>query len=65
MVIDEDLIRYYHAARMKWNALERKRGELEDQLIDDLARWSTWSYATGPYAPAVLITLAQILGFCF
>lgn len=36
----------YHAARLRWNALERRRGKLEDSLIDDLLKWSTWSYAT-------------------
>jgi hypothetical protein len=37
--------RYYNAARLRWNCIERKRGEIEDQLIDDLVEWSMWHYA--------------------
>ena len=37
--------RYYNAARLRWNCIERKRGEIEDQLIDDLVEWSIWHYA--------------------
>jgi hypothetical protein len=36
---------YYNAARLRWNCIERKRGEIEDQLIDDLVEWSMWHYA--------------------
>lgn len=37
----------YHAARLRWNSIERKRGPFEDLLIDDVAEWSLWHYATG------------------
>lgn len=37
--------RYYNTARLRWNCIERKRGEIEDQLIDDLVEWSMWQYA--------------------
>ncbi|KAH8120571.1 ARM repeat-containing protein [Phellopilus nigrolimitatus] len=39
-------IRRYHAARLRWNSIERLRGELEDSLIDELVEWSMWHYAT-------------------
>ncbi len=29
---------------MRWNAIERYRGPLEDSLIDDLVEWSIWHY---------------------
>lgn len=38
--------RYYHAARLRWNSIERLRGPLEDLLIDDLVDWSLWNYAS-------------------
>ncbi|KAI0768547.1 hypothetical protein BD413DRAFT_614418 [Trametes elegans] len=38
--------RLYHAARLRWNSIERKRGRLEDLLIDDVTQWSMWNYAT-------------------
>ncbi|KAH8835425.1 hypothetical protein DL96DRAFT_1702409 [Flagelloscypha sp. PMI_526] len=37
--------RFYHSARMRWNAVERLRGPLQDQLIDDVVQWSMWNYA--------------------
>ncbi|ESK98482.1 membrane protein [Moniliophthora roreri MCA 2997] len=37
--------RYYHAARLRWNSIERLRGPLEDSLIDDVTEWSMWHYA--------------------
>ena len=39
--------RYYHSARLRWSAIDRRRGELEDVLIDDLAEWSMWHYPSG------------------
>lgn len=39
--------RLYHAARLRWNSIERKRTLAEDQLIDDVAEWALWQYATG------------------
>jgi proteasome activator subunit 4 len=36
----------YHAARLRWNSVERKRGPLEDQLIDEVTQWCLWHYAT-------------------
>ena len=39
--------RYYHSARLRWSAIERRRGPLEDILIDDLAEWSMWHYPSG------------------
>ncbi len=39
--------RLYHAARLRWNSIERRRGPLEDSLIDDVTQWSMWSFATG------------------
>ncbi|KAA1468544.1 hypothetical protein DENSPDRAFT_833875 [Dentipellis sp. KUC8613] len=38
--------RLYHAARLRWNSIERRRGPLEDNLVDDVAEWSMWQYAT-------------------
>ncbi|KZT40114.1 hypothetical protein SISSUDRAFT_983884 [Sistotremastrum suecicum HHB10207 ss-3] len=40
-------IRLYHAARLRWNSIERHRSTLENELIDDLLEWSMWSYASG------------------
>ncbi|RDB28522.1 Proteasome activator complex subunit 4 [Hypsizygus marmoreus] len=37
--------RYYHAARLHWNCIERRRRPLEDALIDDVVEWSLWHYA--------------------
>lgn len=37
--------RYLHAGRLRWNSLERRRGPVEDNLIDDLVEWSMWHYA--------------------
>lgn len=39
--------RFYHSARLRWSAIERRRGPLEDVLIDDLAEWSMWHYPSG------------------
>lgn len=37
---------------MRWNAIERYRGPLEDSLIDDLVEWSVWHYPIiRQYAP--------------
>jgi len=36
--------RLYHSARLRWNSIERRRGEMEDILIDDLSEWSLWHY---------------------
>jgi proteasome activator subunit 4 len=36
--------RFYHAARLHWNSIERRRGSLEDDLIDDVVEWSLWHY---------------------
>ncbi|KAF9535513.1 hypothetical protein CPB83DRAFT_841889 [Crepidotus variabilis] len=36
--------RWYNAARLRWNSIERKRGPIEDHLIDDLVEWSMWHY---------------------
>ncbi|XP_006454756.1 hypothetical protein AGABI2DRAFT_215246, partial [Agaricus bisporus var. bisporus H97] len=36
--------RFYSSARLRWNAIERSRGPLEDCLIDDLVEWSIWHY---------------------
>ena len=41
------VIRLYHAARLRWNSIERRRGPLEDALVDDITQWSMWNYATG------------------
>ncbi|KAH8100502.1 hypothetical protein BXZ70DRAFT_1022407 [Cristinia sonorae] len=38
--------RLYHAARLHWNSVDRRRGPLEDQLIDDVTEWCLWHYAT-------------------
>ncbi|KAI1797633.1 hypothetical protein LXA43DRAFT_1126323 [Ganoderma leucocontextum] len=38
--------RLYHAARLRWNSIERRRGPLEDRLIDDVTQWSMWTFAT-------------------
>jgi len=36
--------RYYASIRLRWNSIERCRGALEDDLIDDLVEWSIWHY---------------------
>ncbi|KAI0308000.1 hypothetical protein B0F90DRAFT_1813347 [Multifurca ochricompacta] len=38
--------RLYHAARLRWNSIERRRTPTDDQLIDDVAEWALWHYAT-------------------
>ncbi|KXN83586.1 Proteasome activator complex subunit 4 [Leucoagaricus sp. SymC.cos] len=35
---------YYASTRLRWNSIERCRGPLEDNLIDDLVEWSIWHY---------------------
>ncbi len=39
--------RLYHAARLRWNTIERRRTLADDQLIDDVTEWALWHYATG------------------
>ncbi len=34
----------YNAGRLHWNSIERNRGPIEDNLIDDLVEWSMWHY---------------------
>lgn len=34
----------YNAGRLHWNSIERNRGPIEDNLIDDLVEWSIWHY---------------------
>jgi proteasome activator subunit 4 len=41
--------RFYHAARLRWNSIERKRTVIEEQLVDDLVEWSMWHYASGAF----------------
>lgn len=43
-------IRRHHAARLRWNSIERLRGKLEDELIDEIVEWSMWHYSTGAYS---------------
>ncbi|KAI0094570.1 armadillo-type protein [Irpex rosettiformis] len=38
--------RLYHAARLRWNSVERRRGTLENELIDEVTEWCMWHYAT-------------------
>ncbi|RXW16590.1 hypothetical protein EST38_g9267 [Candolleomyces aberdarensis] len=38
--------RFYNAARLRWNSIERKRGPVEDNLIDDIVEWSMWHYSS-------------------
>ncbi|TFK30307.1 hypothetical protein FA15DRAFT_662249 [Coprinopsis marcescibilis] len=38
--------RFYNAARLRWNSVERKRGPVEDNLIDDIVEWSMWHYSS-------------------
>ncbi|KAI0757264.1 hypothetical protein C8Q80DRAFT_1132754 [Daedaleopsis nitida] len=38
--------RLYHAARLRWNSIERRRGALEDSLIDDVTQWAMWNYVS-------------------
>ncbi|TDL28808.1 ARM repeat-containing protein [Rickenella mellea] len=38
--------RRHHAARLRWNSVERLRDELENSLIDEVMEWSMWHYAT-------------------
>ncbi|KAH9921997.1 uncharacterized protein BXZ73DRAFT_91690 [Epithele typhae] len=51
--------RLYHAARLRWNSIERRRGMLEDSLIDDVTQWSMWHYATGMSSQALLESLCN------
>jgi hypothetical protein len=48
--------RLYHAARLRWNSIERKRTLADDQLIDDVTEWALWHYATGEYHDEVSST---------
>ncbi len=41
--------RLYHAARLRWNSIERRRTPDDDKLIDDVSEWALWHYATGVY----------------
>jgi hypothetical protein len=41
--------RLYHAARLRWNSIERRRTPADDQLIDDVTEWALWQYATGEH----------------
>lgn len=36
--------RYYHSSRLHWNSIERVRGTLEDNLLDDVVEWCMWHY---------------------
>ncbi|KAF5337122.1 hypothetical protein D9611_003196 [Ephemerocybe angulata] len=38
--------RFYNAARLRWNSIERMRGPVSDLLIDDIVEWSMWHYAS-------------------
>ncbi|EIN13624.1 hypothetical protein PUNSTDRAFT_94808 [Punctularia strigosozonata HHB-11173 SS5] len=38
--------RLYHSARLRWNSLERRRGQTENHLIGDLLEWAMWHYAS-------------------
>ncbi|KAH7104159.1 hypothetical protein BKA62DRAFT_635182 [Auriculariales sp. MPI-PUGE-AT-0066] len=38
--------RLRHAARLRWNSVERLRSDVENNLIDDITEWSMWHYAT-------------------
>lgn len=45
---------WYNSARLHWNSIEKKRGPIEDKLIDDLVEWSIWHYpAVRQYVPEV------------
>ena len=41
--------RMYHSARLRWNSIERRRGDKEDKLIDNLIEWSMWHYAISEF----------------
>ncbi|KAH9982676.1 hypothetical protein BGW80DRAFT_1433981 [Lactifluus volemus] len=47
--------RLYHAARLRWNTIERKRTPAIDHLIDDVAEWALWHYATGEWSSQSLL----------
>lgn len=38
--------RFYNAARLRWNSIERMRSPLADSLIDDIVEWSMWHYSS-------------------
>ncbi|KAI0343952.1 hypothetical protein BDW22DRAFT_1355187 [Trametopsis cervina] len=38
--------RLYHAARLRWNSVERRRGTLENNIIKEVTEWCMWHYAT-------------------
>ncbi|KZW02065.1 hypothetical protein EXIGLDRAFT_736784 [Exidia glandulosa HHB12029] len=55
----------YHSARLRWNSIERLRSKLEDSLIDDIAEWSMWHYASVRSASqAVLESLCSTFDGC-
>lgn len=39
--------RRYHAARLRWNSIERLCGDVESSLIDEVVEWSMWHYSSG------------------
>ena len=46
-LLKQHCARLFHVARLAWNSTERKRGELEDKLADEVTEWCMWHYATG------------------
>ncbi|KZT06355.1 uncharacterized protein LAESUDRAFT_653878 [Laetiporus sulphureus 93-53] len=51
--------RFYHSARLRWNSIERRRGPLEDKLIDDITEWAMWHYVTDRTSQALLEDLCS------
>ena len=45
--------RRHHAARLRWNSIERLRGDLENALIDEIVEWSMWHYSLGEFPISV------------
>lgn len=43
-VLNQHCDSFYHSARLNWNSIERRRGPLEDNLIEDVVEWSLWHY---------------------
>ena len=39
--------RLYHAARLRWNSIDRYRGAIHDILIDELVEWAVYPYSSG------------------
>jgi len=56
-----NVLSYYHSSRLHWNSIERVRGTLEDNLLDDVVEWCMWHYPNGKCRPFVSETSTEEL----